>query len=367
MRRRTTTKVFIISSVFSAAAVIACGSDRAAAPAQHDPVTLPDSDPSPIDSVRSLVLETYEGSGQTVHPDFLSIPGWPAQRNGLLALTPYPNGMSMYENPVVYTSRDLLRWTVPVPSLNPVVSPSNGYLSDPDIVYDPDSGQVLMYYRQVAAENEIMLMRSRDLFAWSAPVRVVHAPNHEVVSPAVVRRSATDWMMWSVNGHGGCASAESSVELRRSSDGVTWSDPLPVALDQPGFAPWHIEVQWVPSRSEYWALYNAKTTESCNTPALFFATSKDGVTWTTYPSPLLERGDAPQFRDIVYRSTFVFNSETGIVTFWFSGATYDGARFIWTSAIERRRVADVFAAVTREPQHRTMAIRLGVPKLVDPP
>ena len=45
-------------------------------------------------------------------------------------------------------------------------------------------------------------------------------------------------------------------------------------------------------------------------PALYLATSADGRTWKTYPSPILARGTTPLFTDIVYRSTFAYEPRT---------------------------------------------------------
>jgi len=60
-----------------------------------------------------------------------------------------------------------------------------------------------------------------------------------------------------------------------------WSPPEQVSLVQLGYSVWHIDVQWIASRSEFWALYNVKTPGSCTTPAVYLATSGDGVTWRT--------------------------------------------------------------------------------------
>jgi hypothetical protein len=177
--------------------------------------------------------------------------------------------------------------------------------------------------------------------------------------------------MWSVDaGAVGCEAQATAVDLRRSADGVHWSAPTRVHLAQPGFSPWHIDVQWIPTLGEYWALYNGKLAGDCATPALFFARSADGVAWTTYPSPVLARGVIPELKDVVYRSTFEYDPAADAVTLWYSGARYDGSRFVWRAAVERRSRADLMATVvsvggvvaarSREP-------RPGVPRLVDGP
>ncbi|HEX5632575.1 MAG TPA: hypothetical protein VFX50_05080, partial [Gemmatimonadales bacterium] len=179
------------------------------------------------------------------------------------------------------------------------------------------------------------------------PKLVVEGANHTVLSPSVVRRRDGEWLMWAVDGTEGCRAPDAHVTLRRSADGVRWSGPQRVQLDQPGYSPWHVEVQWVPELAEYWALYNGKTPGSCTTPALFLATSADGVTWTTYPSPVLARGTLPAFADIVYRATFQYDATSDVVTLWHSGARYEGGRYVWSSAVEARRRDALFGLLNQ--------------------
>ncbi len=323
-----------------------------------------------INTVHALHLSTPDGSGQTVHPDFVSATATGRISGEFLAITPYPFGNAAYENPSLYTSTDRVYWKPPPSAVNPVVLPQYGFLSDPDIVFNPVSDELWMYYRQVDALTEIKLIKSPDGVTWSDPVVVTSSWNLLIVSPTVVRRSETDWLMWSVNGQEGCSAADTWVELRHSTDGVAWSAPEPVSLTQPGFKPWHIDVQWIASRNEYWALYNVKTPESCSTPALYLATSPDGVVWTTYPSPVLARGEIPRFNDIVYRSSFRYRPETDVVSFYYSGAAFSDSLqlYIWTSAVQRRQRADVFAGISVPPSSARMArILQPVPPLHDPP
>ena len=109
---------------------------------------------------------------------------------------------------------------------------------------------------------------------------------------------------------------------------------------------WHIDVQWIPARGEYWALYNTYPEGgTCTTDALRFARSPDGLHWTTSPSPVLRRGVSDAFRDVVYRSTFAVDPEGAYVTFWFSGASYATGKYVWRAATETRRVTDLLESV----------------------
>jgi hypothetical protein len=316
----------------------------------------------PIGEIRLIELSTYEGTNQTVHPDFATAgDDWPAPRR-YLAITPYPHSNRFAENPSFYEAFRSVRWSVPPGAANPLdLVPAPSHLSDPDIVFDPDRREFRMYYREVGAENLIWLKRTSDAVNWSERTLVVRGYNHEVVSPTVVRRSATDWLMWSVNGNLGCPGSTTGVDLRRSTDGVTWTPPERTTLSRPGMYAWHMDVQWMGDLGEYWAVFNQKPDTTCNTPALYLSTSRDGLTWNTYPTPLLERGAIPEFEDIVYRSTFSYNPANGVVTFWYSGARHDGIEYVWRTAVQRRLRSDVIADVSR-----LMAPRLSIARKVPP-
>ena len=200
----------------------------------------------------------------------------------------------------------------------------------------------------MTSDNIVQLVRTRDGREWSAPVEVIRAPNHRLVSPSIVRRDAGDWWMFAVNaGAAGCAAQAAAVEVRRSSDGLHWGAPENIDLTLPGLWPWHIDVQWIPSRNTFWAIYNAKTAGGCTTPAVFMASSADGLAWQVVPHPVLAKGRSPAFQDIVYRSTFEYDRAADALTLWYSGARYEDGRYIWSTAVERRRREAVFAPVMK--------------------
>jgi len=316
-----------------------------------------------------LTLTTPDGSGQTVHPDYVAMPAAWISAGQYLAITPYPGGNANYENPSLYTSSDDIAWAAPAGVHNPVVLPTRGYLSDPDVVYNPEHNELWLYFRAVDDRNEIRLMRSTDGVHFTQPVTVASGLNHVIVSPTVVRRGTNDWLMWSVNSNVGCTASTTTVELRRSTNGVDWSAPRTVSLSQPGYSVWHIEVQWVPSRQEYWALYNGKTAGSCTTPALFLATSADGETWKTFPSPVLAHGVIREFEDIVYRSTFAYDPSDDAISFWYSGARYESPNYLWRSAYERRARTAVLDVIAQPPNKTLLAAaaQRNVPPLLEAP
>ena len=291
--------------------------------------------PRPASDIKLLALETFDGSGQAVHPDAALTPaGWGETTNQLF-VTPYPYGDASKENPSLYSGKTFLNWTVPAGVTNPVVRPVSGYLSDPDHVFNPETNELWLYYRSVTSDNEIFLVRGRGPSTWSAPALVARGENHTIVSPTVVRRATGDWMMWAVNsGPVGCGSASTTVDVRTSSDGMTWSAPIATDLAEQDSYPWHIDVEWIPSRQEFWATYNVKIAGSCTTAALHLARSPDGIHWTPALGPVLVREAIPEFRDIVYRASLIYDPRADAVTLWYSGARYEGGRYTWRIATE---------------------------------
>ena len=298
----------------------------------------------PYDEVHLLDVPTYEGSRQVVHPDYVRTPADLFRSPHHLAITPYPFGDASQENPSHFIGERLDLFELEAGAPNPVARPTSGHLSDPDLVYVPETKELWLYYRQVTSQNIILLTRTSDGLQWTPPVEVVRAPNHQVVSQTVVRRAPGDWWMYAVNaGVLGCSAPSADLEVRRSSDGIHWSAPEPTPVARPNRSPWHVEVQWIPSRSEFWALFNVKGNGDCATPALFLATSADGYSWTILDQPVLTRGRVPALNDIVYRSTFEYDPESDAVVFWYSGAYHNGTKYIWGAAAERRQRAALFA------------------------
>jgi len=300
-----------------------------------------------------VATPTYEGSGEVVHPDAVVFPErWQGRRYWLSA-TPYPIGNPKYENPSIYqgyTSRSL---TVPAGVANPLATPGalGGYMSDPDMLYDPDRNQLRMYYRQTTQGNDLLYMiTSENGAAWSAPQRVLTGERYGVISPAIVRESAGSWRMWSVNAVAqGCysLSAEMSLTQRRSSDGVTWSEPEPVNLTIPRRVPWHLDVQYVAAKREYWALVAAYPDgTTCSQTSIYFARSGDGTTWTVAPNPLLGPYEFAPLNDLVYRSTFHYHEGSDAVTVWFTGARIGDGGFHFSMAAARYPYADLVRRVS---------------------
>ncbi|MEO6527342.1 MAG: hypothetical protein ABIP93_12000 [Gemmatimonadaceae bacterium] len=302
-----------------------------------------------------LRVQTYEGSGQLVHPDvaFFSR-GWQGQRYWLAA-TPYPNGNPRVENPSIFSGASPREMLVPPGMTNPLALPvASGYLSDPDLVHDPATGELRMYYRQTVPEgDELYLTTSRNGVDWSKGRRVLSDSRYALISPAVVRETGGAWRMWLVNAvENGCKSTRQQLMLqqRRSTDGVTWGTPERVELTINGRVPWHWDVQYVAARSEYWALVAAYPEgANCAQTSIYFARSANGTDWQTSPVPLLATGTFAPISDLVYRSTFHYHEKSEVVSVWYSGARVRDDVFQYAVVSARYSIADLLLRVSGSP------------------
>jgi hypothetical protein len=299
-----------------------------------------------------ITTPTYDGSGEAVHPDAVVLPERWQGRKYWVSATPYPTGNPKYENPSLFQGYTTRQMTPPAGVRNPLAQPGalGGYLSDPDMLYDPDRAELRMYYRQTTADADLLFMiTSRDGVQWSTAQRVFTGERYGLISPAIVRESATSWRMWSVSAVAqGCysLSAEATLTQRRSADGVAWGAPEPVNLRVPGRVPWHLDVQYIPAKQEYWALiaaYPEGTT--CSQTAVYFARSADGTDWTVAPNPLLGPYEFAPLNDLVYRSTFHYHEASDAVSVWFSGARLGDGGFHFAMASARYPYADLIRRV----------------------
>ena len=320
-----------------------------------DPLLTPASAPIP------LTFATYEGSGEVVHPDMVVFPEQWNARKYWMALTPYPNSSTDTENPSLFAGAGADALDVPEGLANPLARTRIGYLSDPDLVFNPATNELWLYYREVESvkkshkADHVRLMRSGDGIHWSASRELFSAKAKYVVSPTIARTTEGDWRLWEVDaGAKGCSADVTRIMERRSTDGVAWGAPRETRFTQAGFMPWHLDVQWVPSRHAYFALVAAyKRGRDCGSTDLFLATSLDGVTWTTYSSPILEHGAVPQFASSVYRSTFAFDETGENITIWFSGSAPAPAlshggpeRLRWSAAVATLNADALLARVS---------------------
>lgn len=358
-----------------AVAVLAChstGDSEPTEPLVPDAVEVDESDmlsPDLLLEPSPAQVETYDGSGELVHPDALVFPHrWSGHRYWFIA-TPYPLGNATLENPSAFAGDSAHDWRT-IPGLtNPIARPTpEGYLSDPDLTYDPSHDRVRLYYRETTNKvDQVFLRTSSTGSDWSEPTLVVEDARYSLISPAIVRETDGSWRMWAVNAvNGGCRVRASALALtqRRSRDGIKWNAAEPVNLTIPNFVPWHWDVQYIRDKKEYWALVAAyPDAGNCSMTSVFFARSANGTTWTVSPTPLLAPGAVPALRDLVYRSTFRYFPSDSVVRVWFSGARVENERFHYAMAIARYPLAELLRRVNATtPTNASAAMRANEPR-----
>jgi hypothetical protein len=272
--------------------------------------------------LHSVPVATFDGTGQSTHPDFMRINAPWSGAACWMSFTPYYKSDGSIENPTLATSSDCEHWA-PAPGVaTPVVAqPPNGYNSDPDLMYDAKRGCLGIVFRQVTTLNSIVVTYTCDGTTF-APTRVLFtAPNHSAVSPAVTQGADGLTRVFYVDaGPGGCNTAASTIKMRTavsdtaSLGAIQFGPEVTTDLAQPGYIIWHIKIRYVPALKEYIAMYVAfaQTTGIgyCASDDLFLATSADGLHWKSYNAPMIDHLDKRFSFMSMYRSSFNYDPAT---------------------------------------------------------
>lgn len=291
--------------------------------------------PIPLTPLVELTIPTFDKSGQVVHPDVVHFPaGWHGWEYWM-AMTPFPGGNEAFENPSIVVSHDGLSWQVPAGLTNPLARTpgKGGYNSDPDLSYDLANNRLVLLYREVStSENLISTVTSLDGVHWSKPALAFRRPNHSMVSPTVTFGPSGNPTLWYVDaGPKKCAERTTHVMMEQGSSPAAlrpaapdkgWTAPK-MNLIQPRKNIWHMDVTWVPERSEYWATYVAYPGHDCFGQDLYFARSSDGVKWTTYSIPFLRHGESSWTGNTLYRASVLYDASRNAIQFFVSAAATD--------------------------------------------
>jgi hypothetical protein len=310
---------------------------------------------APVVPLTQLVVPTYDGSGQAVHPDVLWFPtGWRGWEYWM-AFTPYPHGMAPYENASIVVSHDGKTWQSPAGLTNPVMPPPRGsaYNSDPDLSYDSAHDRLVLLNREARGRlNIVSVLTSSDGVTWSAPATMFVRKDHGMISPALVLSPGRAPRIWYVDGGvKRCPKRVTRVLRQDGIDGnqlpnsmatVGWSPVRKAGLTQAGYKIWHLDVTWIPARAEYWAVYPAYANSDCGPRDLFFARSPDGLTWTTYPAPLLRHADQQWTSAMLYRASALYDPARDVVRLFLS-ASAPGPE--WRLGYVEFRYADLLSVI----------------------
>jgi hypothetical protein len=241
-----------------------------------------------------------------------------------MAVSPFPNGSALLENPSILVSQDGLTWIVPPGGVNPIEIPQPGVLADANVVYDDVSDQLWVYYLDDATfdgQNKEFLLRttSSDGIHWSHPQALLSGPLTFVNSPSVIKFGSTFLLWTDATVVGECSATTAEIDVRTSTNGINWSAPTALHISQPGYVIWHLNVIAVPSKGQFMGLFASYPLGSnCGNTRLFFANSRDGLNWQTYPDILLNTKPHSWDDGEIYRSSLLYDPETSLLRVWYS-------------------------------------------------
>ena len=258
-----------------------------------------------------LVTPTYDHEDQVTHPDILVEPD-----RALLAVTPYPYSNDADENPSLLVGSDGLAFQ-PLPGApDPLVPPPPiDHNDDPDLRrVAPGSDYELLYLEtERPAKQTLVALRSSDLRTWTRRDAIVYdlaAADEFIVSPAAIRDDAGVTHLFYV-----WLADTNRIMALTSPDGTTWDRGTESAPTLPlgDVTPWHLDV--IRAGTGYAMLISGFVgADQFDFQDLYLATSRDLVTWTFAPEPLLRHGDLGVTS--LYRSTGVVSGDRLIV--WYA-------------------------------------------------
>lgn len=273
-----------------------------------------------------LITPTYEGSGQAMHPsiiDFKNEYGL-EQWNGYrfwMAVTPFPFGNSIFENPCILVSFDGLTWFSPPGFKNPLDIPDkpnqDHYNSDPELIYDSISNCLVLFWREYYKNRYERIWQRSIMFDLKITPKWLcieeQGANGEdlILSPAVWRNRAGGWLLWTSNG-------SSVVYLYFSLDGRTWSSRQPCTAPwnnlNGGYVPWHLSVKPDYRKKRFEFFINGWPKKGKQEDSVIFyvqASIKDPVQLTMPLNPfLLSKGiDTNWDGGLLYRASFVVDHQ----------------------------------------------------------
>lgn len=187
-----------------------------------------------------LILESYDGSDQVVHPDFLQ---W--KEKLWLVCTPYPYGSNKCENPSIFKGESVE--TLKPACKNPIDFPSSktpgSILSDPCFFVRDD--KLFVCYRERIQKKDYVAYNlytksSCDGVYWTDKTVIkstITSDNDPLVSPAIIRYNEKDYLYHvRVSGLGGnIVLSLLDEQLEAKEIKVLHCEGLPE-----GFVIWHI-------------------------------------------------------------------------------------------------------------------------------
>ena len=206
---------FIFEEGVWKAVVISDSGEESTPEAPKIPYAFPASSPWNVPNVAET--PTPDGTGSVVHPGVVDMERYPEKKIGgfryWMGITPYSKSYDQLENPCVMASNDGWYWVVPAGVTNPLDHPVSspypgGYNSDTDMVWDSDNKNLVIYWRRVQGNKEILhAATAGDGSSWDIHYNIVvtggpapTSPAVSVLSPSLCQTGSHEWRMFTALG-----------------------------------------------------------------------------------------------------------------------------------------------------------------------
>jgi hypothetical protein len=196
----------------------------------------------------------------------------------LLLLTPYHNTDSIFENPCVYGSNDLLNFELLSDMPQPIYErypDSYNYNSDNFGVYDHTSGEFCVCWRNGTTQSgfDLWMSKTSDGITWTERERLTPLSDELLLSPNIIYNPIIKkWVMYSISNdviHEAFVGNKFNYRFAENLHGP-WSEP--VFIDTP-FTSWHQETRYC--GNQLITIINDKK----YTGQLYLGISDDGLSW----------------------------------------------------------------------------------------
>ena len=151
------------------------------------------------EGTHDFLIETYDGSGQAVHPDIAFY-----KKQYWLTVTPYPYGMEEYENPCIYQGQNLNALKSPDGPVAVQHKHTQGvHLSDPCFAVKDKT--LFCFYRESERKGGIEkqaiwgVQYSDSENKWRDPVLLFDSVDDKILSPAMLYNVAGELVVYYVS------------------------------------------------------------------------------------------------------------------------------------------------------------------------
>ena len=244
-----------------------------------------------ISTKQEIVLSTYDGSGETIHPSVVYFEnGWNGYKYWM-ANTPLPGSQanpSAFENPCIWASNDGVAWVLPNGLINPIVpTPYTGFNSDTDMIFDATSNKLYVIWKENSNGARIKMISSSDGVIWG-DIKTVLTPiadETECISPSIIKVGSVFFIYYVY--YLTSASDLTKRGIRRVSsgtiDGIYGNRQEIVAPRTQRRAWWHMDVERINGAF----IIVASESHESSTGDIFTLSSIDGIDFKLDSSPLI--------------------------------------------------------------------------------